>query len=72
MAKPIVGREAAAGSGLSGPPCPERQYLDQRPPAGMPPRVRMCSRCGRITARTQPDGRAWCGGQLPTANEEGR
>jgi hypothetical protein len=25
----------------------------------------MCARCGRITARLDLDGAAWCGGNLP-------
>ncbi len=57
-------RPPGRGRGLDGPPCPERNDLDQgyhlRPPAQA-----MCVRCGRVTARRDTDGLAWCGGQLP-------
>jgi hypothetical protein len=47
------------------PACPEHARQVQRPPDR--PRVRMCVRCGRVTARLDGDGVAWCGGLMPAA-----
>lgn len=56
------------------PPCPEREFLDQRGSAERP-RVRCCIECGRITARVWVGDELpwakgvplpWCGGSLPT------
>jgi hypothetical protein len=55
--------------GLDGSPCPQRDTLAQGTPAGMLPCGAMCRRCGRVTARRDPDGRAWCGGNLPEAGK---
>lgn len=49
-----------------GLPCRERFALDQNTPAGMRPCQACCIRCGRVTARRDPDGMPWCGGELPT------
>jgi hypothetical protein len=49
------------GQGLSGQPCPERAHLDQDNPPGLVVQ-KMCCRCGRVTARVDGDGLAWCGG----------
>lgn len=48
------------------PPCRERYALDQRTPAGMTPCGACCIACGRVTARRDPDGMPWCGGNPPT------
>jgi hypothetical protein len=48
--------------GLDGPACPERMTLDQGYNL-RPPRQRMCGRCGRVTARLDHEGLAWCGGE---------
>ncbi|MGI5245074.1 hypothetical protein [Dactylosporangium sp. CA-139066] len=55
-------RPAGHGHGLDGPVCSERSR-PQCPDQG-DYRVRMCVRCGRITARIDTDGAAWCGGTL--------
>lgn len=47
-------------------PCPEYYVLDQRTPAGMTPCGACCIACGRVTARRDPDGMPWCGGNPPT------
>lgn len=49
------------GTGLSGPPCVERVDRGQSSPDGRP-RQAMCTRCGRVTARRDAEGLAWCGG----------
>jgi hypothetical protein len=56
-------RPAGHGAGLDGPVCPERAQ-PQFPDDG-DFRIRMCVRCGRITARLDADGVGWCGGDLP-------
>ncbi|MER7280364.1 hypothetical protein ABT369_38605 [Dactylosporangium sp. NPDC000244] len=55
-------RPPGHGQGLDAPPCAERAQ-PQFPDSG-DYRVRMCVRCGRITARLDLDGVAWCGGIL--------
>lgn len=65
-------RERTPGHGLDGAPCPERERLAQGTPAGMLPCTRMCSRCGRITARRDEQGRPWCGGEAQTSEGSGR
>lgn len=55
-------RPAGHGQGLEAPPCAERAR-PQFPIEG-DYRVRGCVRCGRITARLDRDGAAWCGGVL--------
>lgn len=55
-------RPDGRGAGLDGPACAERADLGQTPD-GL--RVRMCIRCGRITARLDTDGVGWCGGNIP-------
>jgi hypothetical protein len=50
-----------ARSGLA---CPERRELDQSTPLGWVPCQQMCIRCGRVTARRNPLGLPWCGGQV--------
>jgi hypothetical protein len=57
-------RPAGHGTGLDGPPCAER-VRPQFPDDG-DYRVRMCVRCGRITALLDLDGVGWCGGDMPT------
>lgn len=64
-----VRRPAGRGQGLTGSECPERRLLAQIQPEG-PPRVRMCVRCGRITARDDGDGMPWCGGLLPVERQQ--
>lgn len=48
--------------------CRERVYLDQTTPAGLVPCQRLCTRCGRVTARRDPAGMPWCGGEPVTAD----
>lgn len=43
--------------------CRERVDLDQSTPDGLLPSQRCCTRCGRVTARRDPDGLPWCGGE---------
>lgn len=52
----------------SAPPCPEREDLDQTTPAGLLPAQKMCTRCGRVTARRDAAGMPWCGGDPITAD----
>lgn len=59
-----------AGRGLEGAPCPEQAHLDQDTPKRMRPCQAMCTRCGRVTARRDVDGLAWCGGQAPAPQRE--
>jgi len=65
-----VRRPPGRGQGLNGSECSERRLLVQFQPDGAP-RVRMCMRCGRITARDDGDGTPWCGGLLPVERERG-
>lgn len=53
----------------SAPPCRERVDLDQGIPAGLLPCQQMCARCGRVTARRDPDGMPWCGGDPVTVEQ---
>jgi hypothetical protein len=59
-------RPAGIGPGLLGPACPERAQ-PQFPDHGDNYRVRICDRCGRVTARVDADGAGWCGGTLPVS-----
>lgn len=54
-------RPPGRGSGLDGPVCLERQDLEQGNPPGLIGQ-KLCVRCGRVTARVDDDGVAWCGG----------
>lgn len=58
-------RPPGHGRGLDGPPCPERAVGVQVPVVDGPVRQRMCICCGRVTARLDGDGLAWCGGTMP-------
>ncbi len=64
-----VRRPAGRGQGLTGSECPERRLLVQLQEGS--PRVRMCIRCGRVTARDDGDDLPWCGGLLPVERERG-
>lgn len=55
----------------SGGPCPERAVLDQASAPGQPSQA-LCGRCGRVTARRDPDGRPWCGGTHPAGGDPHR
>ncbi len=59
----VVRRPAGRGQGVNGPECPERRFLEEGVPGGVP-RWRMGRRCGRVTERADGDGAAWCGGYL--------
>jgi hypothetical protein len=65
-----VATERTAGYGLDGHPCPERAALDQNTPNGMRPCQAMCIRCGRVTARRDSHGYAWCAGEAPEPQRE--
>ena len=60
--RPPTGTRRAEGI----PPCKERYALDQHTPDGITPRGACCIRCGRVTARRDPDGMPSCGGTPPT------
>jgi hypothetical protein len=63
-APPSGRRPEGRGRGLDGPACPERAELPQSAPTGGPPYHRMCIRCGRVTARSDVELVAWCGGEF--------
>lgn len=54
---------------LAIPPCAEWYELDQHTPAGLRPAQKLCTRCGRVTARRDPAGLPWCGGEPVTVDE---
>jgi hypothetical protein len=59
---PRVQLSGLARFGLDGLACQERARLPQDDPRG--PRQRACCRCGRVTARIDGEGLAWCGGEF--------
>lgn len=64
------GHGGTYGLGLEQGACPERGHNDDTLAERMglllrPYRSAMCFLCGRITARRDTDGAAWCGGALP-------
>jgi hypothetical protein len=61
----LHGSRTGTGGGLNGPPCPARDGLDQTAPAGGVGGPGMCVRCGRVTARRDRAGLAWCAGTGP-------
>jgi len=60
--RPPAGTRRAEGI----PPCRERYALDQSTPEGLTPCQACCTLCGRATARRDPHGMPWCGGNPPT------
>lgn len=66
--RPYRRRELHDHYARSRPPCPERPDYDQSTPDGLRPCERLCARCGRVTARRDPAGMPWCGGDQITAD----
>ena len=76
-AHPPQDRECSPPFPAKIPPCPERDALEQKPPASghaqQTAHYSCCVDCGRVTARrwTDPFGRVlpWCAGRFPEPDE---